>query len=48
MPGLGIISAAVFALGVVAWRMDRIRRIKGSKKSGKGSGGNGKGGGGGR
>jgi formate dehydrogenase iron-sulfur subunit len=48
IPGLGIISAAVFALGVVAWRMDRIRRIRGSKKSGKGSGGNGKGGGGGR
>ena len=28
MPGLGIISAAVFALGVVAWRMDGLEGSK--------------------
>lgn len=32
IPGVGLISAAVFALGIAAWRRDRIKRVKGSKK----------------
>ncbi|HWQ17516.1 MAG TPA: 4Fe-4S dicluster domain-containing protein [Sulfolobales archaeon] len=44
IPGVGIITAAVFALGVAAWRRERMKKIGGSrktkeKKQGKGSGG---------
>jgi len=32
IPGVGVIAAAVFALGVVAWRRERIRRIRDNGK----------------